>query len=238
MYTQEQYDQLPDFMKAEMVKSGDGWKHAGLVKVKQTADDLDRRSKETATELENYKLQEKERIELAKKEAYEKALAEGKTDEVARQLKEKLADVERRSEESAKEFKERMAKLAAKQESAIAAELSSHAIKGSEATFKRLLKGMISVDPETDEETYLDEDGRAMSLNKAEFIEWLKKSNLFAPIMQANVTTTGAGNANGSSKGSASIKKKFGEMSGAELAALRKEDPAAYERLKNEFNSQ
>lgn len=234
--TAEQYEDLPEFLKASYVKDGDGYSHGGFVKVKGTANELDRKAKEREAELESYRSEEQKRIDAARLEAYEKAKSEGHTDEVERQLMEKIADAERRSTESEKQFKERLARLADKSKSAIASEVSTIAIKGGAAAFKRLVKDYIQVDPETDQETYLDDNGRATSLNRAEFIEELKKNPLFKPLIMAGVATEGGGNVNGSQKAVPSG-KKFNELSGSELKSLRELDPSAYDRLKNEFYS-
>lgn len=234
--TLEQYQDLPEFLKSSYVKDGDGYSHGGFVKVKGTANELDRKAKEREAELESYRSEEQKRLEAARLEAYEKAKSEGHTDEIERQLMEKLADVEKRSNETEKQFRERLQRLADKSKKAIASDLSSIAIKGGQETFKRLVKDYIQVDPETDQETYLDDDGRATSMNKAEFIESLKKSKIFMPLIQADVATKGGGHANGSQK-AVPQGKKFNELSGAELKALRSDNPSEYERLKSEFYS-
>ena len=54
MYTQEQFDSLPDWMQKDLIKDGDVYKHAGFVKVKQTADNLDREKKTIAERLAEF----------------------------------------------------------------------------------------------------------------------------------------------------------------------------------------
>ena len=100
---------------------------------------------------------------------------------------------------------------------------------------KRLIKDRIQVDPETDEVTYLDEQGRATSLDKETFIAELKKDVMFMPLIKSDVVTNGGGNANGSNGGRAPEKRAFNEMSAQDLVSLRKSDPSEYDRLKNEF---
>jgi len=232
--TEEQYSELPEFLKNDYVKDGDGYSHAGLLKVKGTADDLDKQAKLTAAELAEYKKNEAERISQAELKAYEKAKAEGNTEEIESRLTQKIADAEKRATESENQFKERMKKLAEKQKSALAAELASkYAVKGGSDAYKMLVSRYIEIDPETDEVTFLDDSGRATSLKQADFEVELKKNALLMPLTKADIATDGGGNSNGSNnQGGSASNKKFNEMSGAELVALRKDDPQRYDQLK------
>jgi len=64
----------------------------------------------------------------------------------------------------------------------------------------------------------------------------IEKDDAFAPLLKSGIVTSGGGQSKGSGSGGA-VKKKFNEMNGAELAELRKSNPAEYERLKAEFNN-
>ncbi len=55
------------------------------------------------------------------------------------------------------------------------------------------------------------------------------------PFLVDGSKANGGGAAGG--KGGGATGKKFNEMSGAELSALRRDDPSGYDRLKNEFYS-
>jgi len=67
MYTQEQYDSLPEWMQKDLVKDGDVYKHAGFLKVKKTADTNDEEKRKLAEELNQYKLAEQNRLEEAER---------------------------------------------------------------------------------------------------------------------------------------------------------------------------
>jgi len=97
-----------------------------------------------------------------------------------------------------------------------------------------LIASRIEIDPSTGAEVFHDENGSAISGDKAGFIDRIKKEARFARLIKADVTTKGGGSANGSGSGSAA-KKSFGEMTGSELSALLKANPAEYNRLKSEF---
>ena len=163
--TKEQFEELPGFLKGDYVQEGDGYIHAGLAKVKRTADDLDSRAKQTAAELEEYRKLESERIAEAERKAYEKAKKEGNTDELEKRWQEKLADAEKRRGETEKQFQDRLQRLAHKQRKAVASELSDIATDSGRAAFKRLIESYIEVDPETDDVTFLDDNGRATVLH-------------------------------------------------------------------------
>jgi hypothetical protein len=239
-YTQEQFDELPEFAKKDYIEVDGVYKHAGFVKVKQTANEIDKKAKdfesrygELTGRLNDFESKEAEKIQQARKEAYDKARSEGNTDELERQWQEKLADAERRAGESETKYKDRMLGLAVKQQSAIASELSEHATTGGKAAFKRLVLSYIKVDAETGEETYLNDDGSASSLNKAQFIDELKKSEVFKPLIAATLSANGGGFAHGNNGGSApGVSKKFQEYSGAELKEIRATNPTLYEELK------
>jgi len=231
--TQEQYDELPEFIKSDYTKVGDVYKHAGLLKVKQTANELDGKFRTTAQELQDYKEAEQERINAAKQEAYDKAKAEGNTEEVETRLKQQIADAQRREEETKNEFKERMKKLAAKQKKAIAATLSAkYAKKGGEAAFVRLVSDFLEVDAETDEVTYLDDNGSATSQNSADFEKWINDHVLFQSLIKADIVTSGGGNAKGSNQGRASDKDPK-SMTSAERIEFKKRDPVGFKKAFN-----
>jgi hypothetical protein len=237
--TKEQFEQLPDFIKSDYIEVDGSYKHGGFVKVKATADALDKDRKQAAIdrerierELQDYRQLEQERIEAAKREAYERAKADGNTDELEKRWSEKLQDAQRRVDETERQFKERMKRLADKQRSALAQELAAkYAVEGAEEAFKRLVKSYIEIDAETDGETFLDESGSATSLNRAGFEGELKSNPLFARLIKAEIATSGGGNAKGSSVGGAN--KKPSEYTEHERVQLFRQNPALFNKLFN-----
>ena len=161
------------------------------------------------TKWDEYEKQQREQSEKMKSDAERKALeklkAEGKVDEI-------LADAERRIGETTKQYQERIDKMVktAKQgkRDEIVSDLSGKAIDSGRAAFKRLAAMLVDYDPETGKEIYFNEDGSASSAkNRAEFFaEVIDKSETFAPLLKGDVVTTGGGNAQGSTGGSASVK--------------------------------
>ena len=144
--TQEQFEQLPDFIKGDYEQDGDVYKHAGFLKVKRTANELDAKLKETSGKLTEYEQKQAERQADAERKALEKLKAEGKVDEI-------LADAERRIGETTKQFNERIERMAnqikTEKRSAVVSDLAELATDKGRAAFKKLIASRIDVDAET-----------------------------------------------------------------------------------------
>lgn len=197
--TQEQFEQLPDFIKGDYEQDGEVYKHAGFLKVKRTANELDAKLKETNGKLSDYEQKQAERQADAERKALEKLKAEGKVDEI-------LADAERRIGETTKQFNERIERMAnqikTERRSALVSDLAAELAtdKGGRA-FKSLVQSRIDVDPETGKVTFLNDDGSASSLDLAGFKAELLKDESLSPLLKGDVFTTGGGNAKGSNGG-------------------------------------
>lgn len=234
--TKEQYEELPEFLKTEYIEDNDGYSHKGMMKVKQTANELDAKLKAAGGELNDYKSAEQERIDAATKAAYEKALKDGNSEEIAKRHAEQLADAEQRALERGKseakeEFtKEQNANKADKIALKIAGEIGVD--EYAKDLIYQAIRAQVSHDSGSD--IFLDDGGRATSLNYETFKESVKNNPRYARLVDDTPAANGGGNAKGSTSGRASG-KKFNELTGAELSALRKENSAEYDRLKNEF---
>lgn len=231
MYNQEQYDSLPDWMQKDLVKDGDVYKHAGLVTVKKTADALNADKQALAEQLAQYKASEAAKIAEAEQRAYEKAKKDGNVDELEKRLKQQVDDAQRRADETAAQFKDRMAKLAMKEQKALAAQIAAkYAVdEQSQDLLTELLTRQIQVDVETDQVVFLDANGSALSVDRAGFEAELLKTARYQRLLKADVTTTGAGKANGNNGGSAS--KKPEEYNEQERVQLFKTNPTLFYQL-------
>lgn len=193
--TQEQYEQLPDFVKSEYVQSESGFIHAEAVKVsklKTSLDGLDSKLKE-------YQGKDAERAAEAERAALEKLKKEGKVDEI-------LADAERRIGETSKQYQERIERMSTQikteKRTAIVADLSAElATDAGSHAFKALVASRIDVDPETGKVTFLNADGSASALDLAGFKAELSKDPVFAPVIKAAINTIGGGFAQGAQQG-------------------------------------
>ena len=189
--------------------------------------------KTVGQELDEYKSSESERIQKAKEEALKKAKEENNIDEILRIEREKLDDEKRRIDETQNQFNERMKTIADKQKSTIASALASElATDKGKLAFERLIAPLIEVDPMTGDETYLNQDGSASSLNRKQFADEIKKDPLFASLVKADIHTQGGGHMNGGS-GGADITKKPSEMTSAERLEFKQRDPDGFRQAFN-----
>ena len=202
-YTAEQFAQLPEFAKADFVEVDGVYRHAGFVKVKKTADDLDtkyRASNEKISAIESSKAAE---IEAAKNAALELARSKGDVTAIEKRYQEQLADIERRNGETAKQQEERLNKLLsttkAKSIDSIVAELAADATDDGREAYKRLIRQRIDYDAENGQYTFLDDAGSATALDLKGFRAESAKEAMFKPLLKAAHRVDGGGHANGSS---------------------------------------
>ena len=195
---QEQFEALPDFIKADYQQDGEVYRHSAefkAAKLKSSLDGLDSKLKETSGKLSEYEQKQSERQAEAERKALEKLKAEGKVDEI-------LADAERRIGETTKQFNERIDRMAnqikTEKRSAVVSDLAELATDKGRAAFKKLIALRIDVDAETGKVTYLNDDGSASSLDLAGFKAELLKDDSLSPLLKGDVVTTGGGNVNGS----------------------------------------
>lgn len=226
--TKEQYEQLPDFVKSEYVQTDDGYKHGGVVKLKESLNNLDTKYKETEGRLSEFEQKQKEAIEAAQREAYEKAKKEGNIDEIEKRYQEQLEDAQKRVGETETQYKERLEKLTngikSEKINSIVADLAGElATDSGREAFKQLAKSLVDYDPEQTKTIFKGLDGSATSLDLEGFKADLKKNPVFAPLLKADVTAQGGGMANGNSNGSAEGKPKanMGGNKSERVAAIK-----------------
>lgn len=193
--TQEQFEQLPDFVKSDYVEQDGGFVHAESVKVSKLKSSLDGLD----SKLRDFERKEAEKLAEAERAALEKLKKEGKVDEI-------VADAERRIGETAKQYQDRIDRLSSQikteKRSALVADLSAElATDIGSAAFKALVSSRIDVDPETGKVTFLNADGSASSLDFAGFKAELQKDSTFAPLIKASIAASGGGLVNGAQHG-------------------------------------
>lgn len=201
MLTKDEYEQLPEKARAAFTQEGDQFVPAKDAKLKQTLNDLDNKYRETSAKLTEYESKQQQQQAEAERKALEKLKAEGKVDEI-------LADAERRLGESKSQYEARIERMTnqikTEKRSALVADLAGEMATdlGSKA-FKALIASRIDVDAETGKVTYLNADGSASALDLAGFKAELLKDDSLSPLLKGNITTFGAGFANGSVGGRA-----------------------------------
>lgn len=235
----EQFDQLPEFVQDDYVLDGDSYKHAGVLKMKSTLNDLNGKLEAQKgeynslngrlTEFESNKAAE---IEQARTDALEKAKKDNNVDDILRIEREKLDDEKRRIDETSKSFNERMKLVAENQEKSIAKSLANElAVTKGKAAFEKLIAEYIKVDPMTGLETFLNDDGSASSLNREQFALEVKKNELFASLVKADIHASGGGNINGSNEASGGKDPK--KMNSKERVEFKQRDPDGFKKAFN-----
>ena len=209
--TAEQFEQLPDFIKSEYTEVEGAYKSIALMTVKKTANDLDAKLKSTQTEYSQTK-EQLDSFEVLKekqlKEQYEQALADAKAsnkhDVVLKLEREKLEDERKILMSERESMHELQVNNAADKKKNIADRLTDKATPEGKFAFNLLIQSRISIDPKTQEKTFLNADGSASSItNEAEFMKTLENDEVFKPLLKATVTTQNGGLANGSNGGRA-----------------------------------
>lgn len=192
---------------------------------------IDELLSEKKTEAEKRKQAE----ENARKAAEEAARKNGDVEALENSWREKLTKREQEllseRESLASQIKELTVGRAATD---LAAEL---AVQGSAKALLPHLQARLSMDIRDGKPTVvvLDANGKPSAATleelKAEFVN----DPAFAPLI---VGSKASGSGASGAKPGGGAAKKFDEYTGAELSAIRKSDPALYERLKNEYHGE
>lgn len=205
----EQYEQLPDFLKDDYKEVDGVYKHAGMMTVKETANNLDAELKSTKGQLtelsekmSKFESDKATEIENAKAEALKTAKTDKDIEAIEKLYTEKMADLETRvtdrvrNETKNEMTKERAAEKADNMAKNIAAKLGVN--DDAQADLYDLFKGRIKPS-ETGEIVFFNRDGSASTMTEKDFIEDAKKRH--KSLVKADLTTTGGGLANGGGNG-------------------------------------
>lgn len=199
--TQEIFEALPEAVQGAYEQQGDVFVSIDSLKLAALKGKLDSaygERDEFKGKLTAQEQAEADKIAAADKAAYERAVKENDFESQNKILNEKLADAERRSGETELKYQERLQAIAGDKKKVVISEISQSAVGSKKAAMQRLLKDYVSVDPETGDETYLNDDGSASTLNRDQFIASLPENEIFKSLVQATLTTTGGGQSNGS----------------------------------------
>lgn len=235
-YTQEQYDELPEFMKSDLVKDGDFYVHSQVVSLKQSLNSLDSKMKGEVSSL-NEQLRERieaeEKIaEQARQEAYEKAKAENNVDEIMRIEREKMEDAQRLLDEQKEAFETEKQSLSASHLNNVASRLAKElATPAGSKAFEQLIKHRLKVN-HLGQVDFLNDDGSASSLDEEQFKERLKGESIFSPLLSAGIVSSSPNLINGSNGGSATTKNPK-DMTSAERLQLKNENRQLFREIFN-----
>lgn len=240
-------DDLPEALRDQFVESEfegkQGFQHKdtvalknALVNAKAEKEQLRGKVGEFEQRLSQFEEAKAAEIEAARAKALEEAINKGDVKAIEERYKQQMADLEKQVEARTRETvgKEFQAERAKERKKTLIAELSALGVDSdAQEAMRYLLEPHIDIDPETGKEFLLDSAGGALNVEKSGFEAEIRKMSKFRRLIAAQTPTQGTGAANGSSGGGAT-QRKFSDYSGAELSAIRKQNPAEYERLRAE----
>ncbi|WP_428615800.1 hypothetical protein [Pseudoalteromonas sp.] len=215
--TQEQYEQLPDFVKSDYTEVDGVYKHAGMMKVKGTLNELDSKLKARDSEfsqlsekLSSIEQQQAEKIEQARKDALEQAKSKGDIAAIEQRYQEQMQDLEKRTAERVRQEVQQEYTLKEVQNKA-KLELNEivHALKPKDEFAKRLIEDHLRTRQKVEEGRiiYTNDDGSASTLDYKGLIAELQESPMFKPLSSYTPPASGGGLINGSKGGSAPVAK-------------------------------
>ena len=239
--TKDQFDQLPEFVRDDYKEVDGVYKHAGMMKVKQTANDLDSRLKardqefsELSERMTTFEQDQQRKIDEAKEEALKNAKTQGDVDKIEEIHAQQMKDLETRVEQRTRD---KVATETAQARAVEKANTTAARIAGAKAIdedSRELLEEAIAKRIKPDEQgnvIFLNEDGTASSLDENGFIAEIEQSKRYKRLLKAVPTTTGGGMANGSGNGggrtaevtntAAEDAKKKGDIHGYLNAAIK-----------------
>lgn len=239
--TKDQFDQLPEFVRDDYTEVDGVYKHAGMMKVKQTANDLDSRLKardqefsELSERMTTFEQDQQRKIDEAKEDALKNAKTQGDVDAIEEIHAQQMKDLETRVEARTRETvaTETAQARAVEKANTTAARIAADIAIDADA--RGLLEGEIARRTKPDEQgnvIFLNEDGKASSLDEKGFIEDIIQSKRYKRLIKPNPVTTGGGMANGSGNGggrtaevtnkAAEEAKKKGDINGYLNAAIK-----------------
>lgn len=222
--TQEQYEQVPEFLKGDFEQVGEVFRLKAEGKVtalKQSMNDLNGKLKGMETSLNEIQEQKVAEIEAAKAEALEKARSKGDVAAIEKRYQEQMED-------TIKQYEDRLAKLTdgikASKKGELIADIAAklNIFEKSRGAFSKLIGDRIDIDPDTGKATFFDVQGGALSIDSAGFIAELEKDEGLHPLRQAPATKGGFANGNNSGGGASTVNGNFGGSRDERKAAIAK----------------
>lgn len=210
-----------------------------LFNVKEENKQIKESKSSIESQLNQFKEQESEKIEAAKRQVLEDAKKDGKSNEALELLQQELDDMRQRNDETKSQYEKRIEdmtnSISVEKNNSFATDIVSEIgnVKGSKY-LKKIILERVHYDPETGKRTILDENGGATSLDKAGFIAELKKDEDIHPLLKADIVTNGGGLVNGSNG-----QKSVGDTSKSKAAQEAKEkgDLSGFLKASLNFNT-
>ena len=211
--TSEQYEQLPEFVREDYVLDGESYKHAGVMKMKGTLNDLNSKLEtqkneygQLNTQLSEFQQSKAAEIEQARADALAQAVTKGDKDDIEAIYEQKMADLKERTAKEVRSEVENEFRLKGVQAQADL-ELTElvAGLKPKDDFSARLIKDHLKGRQEVQDGKiiYFNEDGGASTLDKAGLLAELRESPMFKPLSSYVPTVNGGGKMQGSNGGGA-----------------------------------
>lgn len=239
----EKLEDVPEQFRADYVESEyegkKGFQHKGVVSLANAYRSEREKRGKIETTLTEQEAKRQADIEAAREEERQKALKDNNLERVLEIERQKTADAVERAKLEGKQaaLKELADERAKERKSALIERFKQKGVdEHAKAAIALILDRMIDVNPDTQQEVFLDVSGKAMAVDVSGFDAEIDKMPLFAHLIEKKQPTSGAGGANGYGN-AGTVQKKFEEMNGAELSALLTQNPAEYKRIRDEYQS-
>lgn len=230
--TAEQYNQLPEFIRADYEREGEKYVSVAEKKARALKDSLNNLDAKYKTEvgslnerLSNFEKQQAEAVEKARAEALAQAKNKGDIDAIEKRYQEQMEDIKRRTaEETRNELQKEWSMEKAKDKAAIdVADIAAklRPLEGAEGALKLIIQSRQKIG-EDGKVFYTNADGSASALDAAGLAAELQKDPAVKRLISGTTNTHGGGNANGSiGNGSAVTVGKMGGTRAEREAAIR-----------------
>lgn len=225
-YSQEQYEQLPEFMQNDLVKDGDVYKHSQVVHLKKSLNEVDNKYKTQLSEVNNrlteFEASKQQEIEAARAQALEEARTKGDVEAIEQRYQEQMADLESRTKEATrKEVEQEFNYKNAQERANTELEKIIQQMKPVDDDAADLLRAALQGRQKVTEDgkiIYTNADGSASTLTATQFAQEQRESAKFKRLVTAEIATKGGLGLKGSGSGSAAT----GEDTRAKLKARLK----------------
>jgi hypothetical protein len=212
-YTKEQFDSMLPEMQEDYVLDGDSYKHAGVLKMKGTLNDLNGKLESQKgeynqlngrlSEFESTKAQE---IEQARADALEQAKSKGEVADIEKLYEERIADAEKRASAATRlEVTQEFALKNVEQQADIELTELVSGLKPKDDFAARLIKDHLKGRQRIEDGKiiYFNEDGSASALDRSGLLTELRESPMFKPLSSWTAPSEGGGLMNGGNKSGA-----------------------------------
>lgn len=227
-YVESEWDGKKGYQHKDVAKLAHAYKET---KAKRDADRA--RLEELESKVSGFEEEKRKAAEEAEKKAYEKAKKEGNVEELEQRHQQQLEHERKTGYEEGyqaakKEFSEQAAKQTAQSiANKLAAKLAVDEYSA-EILQEQFVKS-IQVDPESQEQVFLDSEGKATTWKLEDYEKQVINNPRFKRLIKADVVTNGGGMANGSN-GSNAPRKPLKEMTDAERLEFKRRDPLGFQQ--------